>query len=85
MSISNDHLSYLINVGKALHILEKVAKEDVFQDLSKHNEFWRSEETKHYETVDEKLEAIRIRLSFIEDRLWDAISLLNPQDVADHE
>lgn len=79
MSISKEHLQYLINVGKALHKLEEVAKHELLDDLSKHNDFWRSDETIHYETVDEKLDAIRMQLSFISDKLWDVVSLLDIQ------
>lgn len=72
MSISKDHLQYLINVGKALHKLEELAKHDLFAGLSKHNAYWQSAHEDEYEKLDE----VRRRLMWISEKIWDAISLL---------
>lgn len=72
MSISKEHLQYLINVGKALHKLEEVAKHELFDGLSKHNTYWQSAHEDEYEKLDE----IRRRLMRISEKIWDAISLL---------
>lgn len=72
LGISKEHLQYLINVGKALHKLEELAKHDLFDDLSKHNTYWQSAHEDEYEKLDE----LRRRLMWISEKIWDAISLL---------
>jgi hypothetical protein len=61
----------LLRLGRAQEKLDSMMKEDFFDDLSKHNPYW------HSDIDGDKLDQARRRLSMIQDRLWDIISIVH--------
>lgn len=64
-NIEPNMVQSLISVGRALEKLDNLLEIDVFETLSKHNEYWSSE----HEPEDEKLDQARRTLSMIQDKL----------------
>lgn len=64
-----DVVSYLVNIGEARQILTELANHDVFDTLSKHNEYWDSE----YPIESDKLDSARLTLKYIESKLLEAL------------
>ena len=66
-------IKYIKNIGVAEEKLRVVLDSDLFLNLSKHNPFWDSEDP----LISEKLYDIRMKLSFLNDQIYDAYSLIN--------
>lgn len=64
-------IDYFLNVGKAIAYIEEILDNELFENLSKHNEYWQDKDD------DERLNDTRCRLSYINERLWQVMSLLN--------
>jgi len=59
----------LEEIGVAREKLDVVMEDDIWLDLSKHNTYWHSD--------DEKLNDVRMKLSYISDKLWEIIGILH--------
>jgi hypothetical protein len=70
-------IKYILRVGKAIHALNELYEQNFFDDLSKHNTQWESENEKEAEA----LLTLKNRLLCIEDRLEEILELLTPEDI----
>ena len=62
-------MKYIYNIGKAIKNLEDGMENQIWYDLSKHNQYWDSE----HETEDNKLEDIRLHLSFMKETIYNLL------------
>ena len=72
------HCSLLIvkrleDLGKAKILLSQILKDETFEDLRKHNNYWDSE----HEKEADKLDDIRLKIQGIEYQLYDLLEILN--------
>lgn len=61
-----------IDINKFLNIVEVTLLDDIFYDLSKHNPFSDSQ----HRIEDDKLHGLRLKLSYFQDTLCDALGIL---------
>ncbi len=61
-----------VSVGICIEKVETLLKDEVFYNLSKHNPYWDSEE--------EKMQDLRMKLCFIEGTLIAIRNILQPTD-----
>ena len=71
-SLENEVLDRIESIGRAKEKLLDLSQMEIFDNLSKHNEYWDS----NYEEEDEKLHDIRCTLGLISDRVADILSIL---------
>jgi hypothetical protein len=71
-SLANCIIKRIEDIGKAITHLKEILDCDLFDDLSKHSNYWDSE---HNNEAD-KLDDIRLKLSFLEENLWDVYAIL---------
>ena len=64
----NDVIRRLEEIGVAREKLNVIMEDDIWLDLSKHNAYWHSN--------DDKLNDVRMKLSYIGDKLWEIRSIL---------
>lgn len=62
-------IKHLQNIGKVEAAVGVILSDDIMFTLSKHNEWWDTE----------KLEEVRLKLSWIKGQLEDIQGLLNPE------
>ena len=77
-------VQHLVNNGRALHGIENILKDDLFDfpsALNKHAEQWHSE----HERESDQLDMARRKLVWIEEELWEILSLLNPNNLGDEK
>lgn len=62
------------DMGKAEYLVKSILEEEYFSChfLSKHNDYW---ESKH-EIENDKLDEARRKFSYLQDRLWDIVNIL---------
>jgi len=71
-------IKHLHNIGKAQHMIKELLNRDIFDTLSKHNEWWGSEKD---DEASEKLEDVRCTLNGIQYELWEIQEALSlPED-----
>lgn len=68
----NEMINFIKNAGRAEEKLSSVLGNELFDNLSKHNPFWDSEDE---ETAD-KLDGIRMKLIFLNEEIFDAYAFL---------
>lgn len=61
----------LMDFGKVEQILSEVLEYEIFDDISKHSPYWQSENSE----FEEKLYEIRSQLVFLEEKLFDALTI----------
>ena len=61
------------DIGRARECLKLILDEDIFEDTSKHNPYWHSD----HEKESEKLYDLRMKISFLDAKLWDLMSVLS--------
>ena len=61
------------DIGRAREILSGIMDMDVFDDLSKHNQYWESE----HEKESDKLFEIRMKISHLQDGLGNLYEILS--------
>ena len=71
----NNIVKALISIGKAEQMLLDILYKDCFEDLSKHNPDWKSNEN----DVSFQLNRIRVQLSIVQGRLWEVINVLSQE------
>ncbi len=57
----------LMDIGRAQQILSDLLKDEIWDDLSKHNPWWESQ----HAVEDDKLHTARSKLSYFNTLLWD--------------
>jgi hypothetical protein len=71
-------LTHLHNIGKAQYMIKELLQRDIFDTLSKHNDWWNCPVD---EIANEKLEEARCQLSGIQYELWEIQEALSaPED-----
>ncbi|HJT86084.1 MAG TPA: hypothetical protein VJ697_16515 [Nitrososphaeraceae archaeon] len=63
----------LEDIGKCKILVSELLDDEIFDDTSKHNTFWHSENEKDAD----KLDDVRRKLMFIHERLCDMYCTLN--------
>lgn len=76
MDINKHIISRLEDIGSARTLLSEILKNDLFDNLSKHNPYWDSEDS----LSDEKLYDIRMNLGAMEDKLMEIYIKLKLED-----
>lgn len=77
-SMSTAIISRLEDMGRARSRLSDILDDEIFDTLSKYNEYYHSE----HEAEDEKLDELRRKLVCIKDNLWDLWAILrNDEDL----
>ena len=64
----SDVIRRLEEIGVAREKLNVIMEDEIWLDLSKHNPYWHSD--------DDKLNDVRMKLSYIGDKLWEIRSIL---------
>jgi hypothetical protein len=67
-----DVISYILQVGESRQILTELSRHEIFDTLSKHNEYWDSEHV----IEAEKLDDARCKLKYIFERLNEVLEKL---------
>jgi len=76
--MNKELIAHLHNIGKAQLLIKQLLDRDIFDTLSKHNEWWGSETD---EEASEKLEEARCQLNGIQYELWEIQEALSlPED-----
>lgn len=70
--INNKIISKLQSIGRVEEKIRELASDDIFDDLSKHNDYFHSE----HETESETLYDLRMQLSRIQDVLGEVLEIL---------
>lgn len=71
-------IKHLHNIGKAQLLVKQLLDKEIFETLSKHNEWWSSEKD---EVASEKLDDVRCTLNGIQYELWEIQEALSaPED-----
>lgn len=65
-------VSRIEHIGRAHQALFRLLQDDIFENLSKHNPYWESE----HEAENDKLYDTRMKLSCLNDNLWDIMRIL---------
>jgi hypothetical protein len=69
----NDQLiNKLLSIGRCLEIIDRLLENTLFDDLSKHNEYWHSE----HELEGDKLDETRMSLAAVQEdllRVWETL------------
>ena len=65
----------LEDIGRAQIKLKSILDDDIFDNLSKHDLYWKSE----HDLEDEKLDDIRRKISCLNDNLWDLWAILKKE------
>lgn len=60
-------MQYLQMTGHCLAILDEIMKDELFDDLSKHNPFWHESE---------KMDDLRMKISYIQDKIIEVRDIL---------
>lgn len=60
-------MQFLQESGYALKILEDLMRDELFDDLSKHNPFWHESD---------KMDDLRMKISYIQDRIIEVRDIL---------
>lgn len=60
-------IKIVMNFGKAERLIEELLEDDIFTDLSKHNEYYDHPD----EIISTKLEDLRCKLRMIQDKLQE--------------
>jgi len=66
----------IIRIGRAQQMLTHLLDDGIFENLSKHNNYWNSED----EVDGDKLFDVRMKLSCLKDNLWELMAILQPGD-----
>ena len=70
-------IKHLHNIGKAQLLVKQLLDKEIFETLSKHNEWWDSEDA----IASDKLEDVRCTLNGIQYELWEIQEALSaPED-----
>lgn len=71
-------IKHLHNIGKAQLLMRQLLDKEIFETLSKHNDWWSCPAD---EIANEKLEDVRCTLSGIQYELWEIQEALSaPED-----
>lgn len=73
MNTADAFFTRIMNMGRAQEKISELLKHEVFDTLSKHNEYWDSQ----HEVEADKLDESRLRFSYIEGELHDIRALMN--------
>lgn len=69
-------ISRIEDIGRAQERLKIILNDEIFEQLSKHNPYWRSEN----EAESNKLSDIRFKISLLQDNLWDLWAIIRKEE-----
>jgi len=64
------------DLGRIQERLKMILDDEIFDKTSKHNPYWYSK----YEEEEDKLDELRIKLSCLNDNLWDIMAILRKEE-----
>jgi len=77
IDMNQDMINHLHNIGKAQYMIKELLQRDIFDTLSKHNDWWDSDDP----IASEKLDDVRCTLNGIQYELWEIQEALSaPED-----
>lgn len=74
--MSKELINHLHNIGKAQWLIKQLLDRDIFDTMSKHNDYWHSA----HEVEGDKLDDVRCQLSGIQSELWEIQEALSLQE-----
>jgi hypothetical protein len=74
--MNKDEIKLIMGYGKAHYIIQSLLDDEIFNDLSKHNEYFYHSD----EIVSDKLRDLRIKFRKIEDSLNEILVLISVQE-----
>jgi len=74
--LPNELIHKLQDIGRIEEKLLNLTEDQIFENLSKHDEYWSCEDP----DTSDKLDELRMKFGYINDKIWDIISIIRKDE-----